>query len=426
MQFLTNPKFDFMKYRKVWAVVSLALTVLAIVVVFLIGKLNVGIDFAGGTQVVVRLREEVPLDRLREVLASAGLGEVSVQRYGTEDSGEVMIRAPLRPGQEEGQEAQILAALDRRFNPQQRAGFDLNQGGSQQLAALLLAADPLQLAQADEGAARLHYEEIASAVLRLRREHGVLSSWQQVAGLPEVTPEVLQVLQQRTHLGNFGLLSQEVVGPTMGRELRQRGLWAVGLSLVAMLAYIWVRFELRFGIGAVIAILHDVIVVLGLYALMGFEFNLTTIAAFLTLVGYSVNDSVVVFDRVRETMRKTRRQSFEQLINDAINETLSRTLLTGTTTLAAMGSLLLLGGEALRGFAFVMVVGVIVGTYSSIWVASSFTLLWQAFLDRRQGRPGGEEPRGRGQRGNELRGPVSSQPAAGSKEGKVAAGQRRR
>src|SRR5687767_5240215 len=426
MQFLTNPKFDFMKYRRVWAVVSLVLTVLAIVVVFLVGKLNVGIDFAGGTQVVVRLREDVPLDRLRQVLAGAGLGEVSVQRYGAEGSGEVMIRAPLEPGQQEGQEAQILAALDRQFNPQRQAGFDLNQGGSRQLGGLLLAADPLQLAQADEGAARLHYEEIAAAVLRLRRELGVLSSWQQVAGLPEVTPEVVQTLQQRTHLGNFGLLSQEVVGPTMGRELRQRGMWAVALSMLAMLAYIWVRFELRFGIGAVIAILHDVIVVLGLYALMGFEFNLTTVAAFLTLVGYSVNDSVVVFDRVRETMRKSRRGSFEKLLNDAINETLSRTLLTGMTTLAAMGSLLVLGGEALRGFAFVMVVGVVVGTYSSIWVASSFTLLWQSFLDRRQGRAGTEEPRPGGGRTPELRGPVSSRPAPGSKEGKVAAGQRRR
>ena len=242
MQFLTNPDFDFMKYRRVWAVVSLVLTVLAIVVVFLVGKLNVGIDFAGGTQVVVRLREQVPLDRLREVLSSAGLGEVSVQRYGAEDSGEVMIRAPLEPGQEEGREAQILAALDRQFNPQRQAGFDLNQGGSQQLAALLLAADPLQLAQADEGAARQHYDEIATAILRLRREQGVLSSWQQLSTLPEVTPEVLQVLQQRAQLGNFGLLSQEVVGPTMGRELRQRGVWAVALSMLAMLAYIWVRF----------------------------------------------------------------------------------------------------------------------------------------------------------------------------------------
>jgi preprotein translocase subunit SecD len=183
MQFLTNPKFDFMKYRRVWAVVSLALTVLAIVVVFVIGKLNIGIDFAGGTQVVVRMREDVELDRLRQVLAGAGLGEVSVQRYGAEDSGEVMIRAPLRPGQEEGQEAQILAALDRHFNPQKGAGFDLNQGGSQQLAALLLAADPLQLAQADEGAARLHYQEIASALLRLRREQGVLAEFDLLCSL---------------------------------------------------------------------------------------------------------------------------------------------------------------------------------------------------------------------------------------------------
>jgi preprotein translocase subunit SecF len=436
MQFLTNTNFDFMKYRRVWAVVSLALTVLSIVVIFIIGKLNIGIDFAGGTQVVVRFREAPDLDRLRTALAGAALGEVSVQRYGSEGSGEVMVRAPLRPGQEEGQEAQILAALDRQFNAGAggaAAGFDLNQGGSRQLAALLLEADPLQLVAADEGAARLHYQEVADAVLRLRRERGVLSGWQEVSRLPEVTPEVMQVLQQRARLGNYGLLSQEVVGPTMGQELRQRGIWAVALSVLAMLAYIWVRFELRFGIGAVVAILHDVIVVLGLYAIAGFEFNLTTIAAFLTLVGYSVNDSVVVFDRVRETMRKTRRLGFERLLNDAINETLSRTLLTGTTTLAAMGALLVLGGEVLRGFAFVMVVGVVVGTYSSIWVASSFTLLWQGMLERRQARgvaradgKGDGKSDGKSERRGGAGEPVSSRQVTGSKEGKAAAGQRRR
>ena len=160
------------------------------------------------------------------------------------------------------------------------------------------------------------------------------------------------------------------------------------LSIIGMLAYIWVRFELRFGIGAVVATIHDVLVVLGLYALFGFEFNLTTIAAFLTLVGYSVNDTVVVFDRVRENMRKSRRKDFEQTIDESINQTLSRTLLTSGTTLLAVASLLAFGGEVLRGFSFVMTVGVVVGTYSSIWVASSFTLLWEHLMAKRRGSSG--------------------------------------
>ena len=160
------------------------------------------------------------------------------------------------------------------------------------------------------------------------------------------------------------------------------------LSLLGMMVYIWVRFELRFGIGAVMASLHDVLVCLGLFALFNFEFNLTTIAAFLTLVGYSVNDTVVIFDRVRENMNKNRRMPLIEVMNVSINQTLSRTILTSGTTLLAVVSLLVFGGDVLRGFAFVMTVGVIVGTYSSVYIASPFALLWEQFFpsdSRRRG-----------------------------------------
>jgi preprotein translocase subunit SecF len=144
-----------------------------------------------------------------------------------------------------------------------------------------------------------------------------------------------------------------------------------------MLLYIWFRFELRFGVGALMAVFHDVLVVLGFYALMDFEFNLTTIAAFLTLVGYSVNDTVVIFDRVRENMRRNRREPFAETLNRSINQTLSRTILTSGTTLLAVGALLVLGGDVLRGFSFVLTIGIVVGTYSSVYVASPFALLWE-------------------------------------------------
>jgi preprotein translocase subunit SecF len=414
MRFFVNTNYDFMKYRRVWAVVSTVLSVLALVVVFAREKLNVGIDFAGGTQVVVRFHQAPDLERLRRALAASGLGDASIQSFGGADSGEVMIRTPLRPDQEEGRASEILAALDRSFNADRATGagsFDLNQRGTEDLADLLLDADPLQLRVSDEEAALLHYQQLAEAVLRLRREHGVLSGWEALSALPEMTPEVVSALQQRAYFGNFGLLGQEVVGPTVGAELRQRGVLAVVLSVLAMLVYIWVRFELRFGIGAVIAVIHDVLVVLGLYALSGLEFNLTTVAAFLTLIGYSVNDSVVVFDRVREQMRKGRRgRTFYQLINESMNQTLSRTILTGSSTLACTTALLFLGGEVLRGFSFVLTVGVLVGTYSSIWVATSFTLLWEEMVARRRTANGRE---------------VSSARAGGSKEGKLSAGSRR-
>jgi preprotein translocase SecF subunit len=144
-----------------------------------------------------------------------------------------------------------------------------------------------------------------------------------------------------------------------------------------MMTYIWWRFEFRFGIGAMIAAAHDVIVTLGFFALLGYEFNLTTIAAFLTLVGYSVNDTVVIFDRVRENMRKPKRLPLTQVINNGINETLSRTIMTASTTLLAVLALFLVGGEVLRGLSFVLLFGIIVGTYSTIYVASAMVLFWE-------------------------------------------------
>jgi preprotein translocase SecF subunit len=143
-----------------------------------------------------------------------------------------------------------------------------------------------------------------------------------------------------------------------------------------MLAYIWMRFELRYGVGAVVATFHDVLITLGLFTVAGLEFNLTTIAGFLTLVGYSVNDSVVVFDRVRENLRQNRRGTLEQVMNESLNQTLSRTVLTSGTTLLVVGCLLVLGGDVLRGFAFILTIGVVVGTYSSIYIASPLALVW--------------------------------------------------
>jgi preprotein translocase SecF subunit len=162
-----------------------------------------------------------------------------------------------------------------------------------------------------------------------------------------------------------------------------------------MLVYIWIRFELRFGVGAIMACIHDVLVTLGLFALFGYEFNLTTIAAFLTLIGYSVNDTVVIFDRIRENMRKSRRKPLIDTMNESINQTLSRTILTGGSTLLVLAALLWLGGDVIQGFAFVMLVGILVGTYSSIYVASPFALLWEQYIGKGKGTrvSGGAEPR---------------------------------
>ncbi|MGZ0246081.1 MAG: protein translocase subunit SecF [Alphaproteobacteria bacterium] len=161
----------------------------------------------------------------------------------------------------------------------------------------------------------------------------------------------------------------EFVGPKVGGELIEAGLTAVLLALGAMLVYIWFRFEWQFGVGAVVALLHDVLLTIGIFALLGLEFNLSTVAAILTIAGYSINDTVVVYDRVRENLRKYKQMPLAELLNVSINSTLSRTLLTSVTTLLALSALYFFGGEVLAGFSFAMIWGVIVGTYSSIFIA---------------------------------------------------------
>ncbi|MGY9062394.1 MAG: protein translocase subunit SecF [Rhodospirillales bacterium] len=161
----------------------------------------------------------------------------------------------------------------------------------------------------------------------------------------------------------------EFVGPKVSDELFWDGLTAVGLAVLAILMYIWFRFEWQFGLGAIVALSHDVITTIGIFALMGFEFNLSTVAAVLTIAGYSINDTVVVFDRVRENLRKYKKMPFPELLNNSINQTLSRTVITSVTTMLALLALYFLGGEVIRDFSFAMIWGVLIGTYSSIFLA---------------------------------------------------------
>jgi preprotein translocase subunit SecF len=382
MEFLRDSNFDFMKYRRLWVAVSVVLVVVSVLAVFVHGKLNIGVDFAGGTQLTLQFQEEPVVDEIRGILAGAGLDDAQIQRFGESGSNEVLIKAPVaEEGAQENQE-RILAALDQRYNADAR-GLDLNRAGADAVAGVLAQLDPEGVMEAGGDTAQSYYEGIAESILEVRKDVGIFASWEQVASAEGVSPETQEALRENASLGAIALLGAENVGPQIGRELRTKGVLAVVLSLVGMLVYIWVRFELRFGIGAVIASFHDVIVVLGLYALLDFEFNLTTVAAFLTLIGYSVNDTVVIFDRVRENLRLTRREPLIELINRSLNQTLSRTILTSGTTLLATGALLVLGGDVLRGFAFVLTVGIVVGTYSSVYVASPVAILWEELVRRR-------------------------------------------
>jgi preprotein translocase subunit SecF len=175
----------------------------------------------------------------------------------------------------------------------------------------------------------------------------------------------------------------EFVGPKISDELFWDGIYAVGAAIFAILVYVWFRFEWQFGLGAVVALIHDVLSTIGVFSLLGLEFNLTTVAAILTIAGYSINDTVVVYDRVRENLRRYKTLKFTELLNNSINETLSRTLMTSVTTLLALLALYILGGEVLRGFSFAMIWGVLIGTYSSICLA--VPLLLYMNIERRSG-----------------------------------------
>jgi preprotein translocase subunit SecF len=378
MQFLHDTHIDFMKYRKIWIGISLVLLVAAFIAVVVIKDVNLGIDFAGGTEITIVFRQAPNLDQLRGLMERAGLHRPEIQRFGKESENKVIIKTgAARHGSEDQQRKQIVAVLGTAFN-QGKSGLDVNQAGAEALAEFLQQADPDGVGAQSPEAAAAHYKAVAAAINEARKNSGGLfRTPDALSGVKGVSAATAGALKQQAYTGDFNVLGVESVGPQVGQELRRQGLLAVVMSLVGMLAYIWLRFELRFGIGAVMAGLHDVLVTLGFFTYFHYEFNLTTVAAFLTLIGYSMNDTVVIFDRMRENMRKSRRKPLIEIMNQSINETLSRTIMTSGLTFLTVLSLLILGGPVLRGFAFVMTIGIIVGTYSSIYIASPFALLWE-------------------------------------------------
>jgi preprotein translocase subunit SecF len=378
MKSLNRLNIDFMRHRHVMVAISAVLVLFSLLEIFFFARLNMGIDFAGGTQLIVRFVERPEIDAVRDVLADAGMGEVQIQRFGDEERNEVIIKTPLLPDQQEGSRDAVVRALESRFGQGQGQGRpDLNQIGVATLTDLLYGIDSDGQLGLGEAAARDHYRAVAESVMAVRRDRGVIGSWEDLAAVEGLSAEARAALQERASVGSFSVISAENVGPQIGSELRTRGVLAVVLSLLGMMTYIWYRFEFRFGVGAMIASLHDVIVTLGFYTLLGYEFNLTTIAAFLTLVGYSVNDTVVIFDRVRENMRRPKRLPLVDVINAGLNETLSRTVMTAGTTMLAVLALFLLGGDVLRGLSFVLLFGIVIGTYSTIYVASWMVLFWE-------------------------------------------------
>jgi preprotein translocase subunit SecF len=265
------------------------------------------------------------------------------------------------------------------------AKVDLNREGRDVIAARLAAADPDQVSLSPAAGSAGYYPAIADRIISYRSEVGIFRSTADLDRVPDVSPAVRARLKADSYAGPFVLLSAENVGPQVGADLRKKALYAVVWSIVGMLAYIAIRFRsLPFGVGAVVALIHDTLITVGLLALLGREFNLVVVAALLTLVGYSVNDTVVVYDRVRENQRTPKKEALESVINRSINQTLSRTVLTAGATMLVCLALFFLGGEVLNTFALTLIIGILIGTYSSIYVAAAIVVIWKDLRGRRK------------------------------------------
>lgn len=393
LQVFREPKFDFMRWKWLWIGISLVTITFSLIFVPLHG-VKQAVEFTGGAEVDLRFVKAPHLDTVRSQLEQAGLPSVSVTTLSDtfakeQDVGkEIVVRVGLpeqKPGEERDLARKITEALSGPDVRAQRARglLDLNVADQVTIASRLAK---------DAGLSPDDSDKAAAALLDFRRQHsGVLEGLPDLKQIPGLAPAVATWAEKNAFVGPFGLRGQQVIEASVSGEMRRKAFGAAGGALLGMLLYIWFRYHFQWGLGAVVALIHDTIFTLGLFSISGYEANLPVVAAFLTLIGYSNNDTVVIFDRIRENMKIRGRANFEQTINDSINQTLSRTVITSFLTWLSVLFLYLFGGPVLRPFAFVLLVGIIVGTYSSIYIASPILTIWLKLFSRKTAEDKREE-----------------------------------
>jgi preprotein translocase subunit SecF len=387
MEFFHEPKIDWMGIK--WYLIALSLALASAGIISMVVKkgLAYGIDFRGGTVVTVKFAKAPNLDGIRHELDRMNLTDATITTYGAASEHQVIIGLDLKTtassqALDQGKRA-IVSALSSMFGQGEANKLDFNNSSPQTVAEHLLAADPLGLASKGFDTASKSYQDLAGAMVSFRNappRDGLIADFHELTSVPGVNAGVIATLRNDFYLSSFAIKNTQIVGPKVGKDLRRQALYVTLAGLGAMLVYIWFRFELSYGVAAVVATFHDVTITLGFFSLLNKEITLTVIAALLTLVGYSMNDTIVVFDRIRENVRLNKRENFVDLVNRSINQTLSRTILTSGLTFLAVLSLFLFGGEVIHGFSFTLVVGVIVGTYSSIFIASPIVVYFQRRL----------------------------------------------
>ncbi len=385
MEILKNVSVDWLGKKWYFFGLSWVLIAAGIVGFFVRGGLHYGIDFTGGTIIYLKFAERPSLDLIRQSLKPEAVGETLIQRYDAPEKNSIQVRMQtvFGAGQnvDKGQK-EVQDLLRRAFDSQHlgSAQLDFNNVGFDVLNKQLMDSDPDNLrSQAKTSQeTQTYYRDLTQSLLDYRNKtgEGLVSSLDALKAAPRVTPAAVEVVKKSFYAGPFAVKGVESVGAIVGSDLRRRAALAVGLSFLGMLVYVGFRFRPIYGVGAIIATFHDLAITLGLFALTQKEISLTVIAAFLTLVGYSMNDTIVVFDRVRENSRIARKESLPRLLNTSVNQTLSRTIMTSGTTFVSVLALYVFGGEVLNGFSFALVVGIVVGTYSSIAIATPIVEWW--------------------------------------------------
>ena len=391
--FFKGSSYDFMKYKGTALAVTWGLIVLCFLYVQPWNlthnkRIHLGMQFVGGNDMTVRFRGAMEPETIRATLAKSGYPDATVVAYENADKTvrdfSVKVKAKKDGDQKDSTiQANALRAMFKQMDPE-AAGSPLptlNLEGSKNLTDLLAKGNPLAL-PGDVQAVTAAYAPLAEKVIsgRDRLPSGLYQSFEDIP--KDVPPAVKEAVRTSYRLGAVGILKDESFSPSISGEWTSKTLTAVGFAMLAILIYVIFRFTASFAVGGIVALIHDILMALGLFAAFGYEFNVPVVASFLTLMGYSMADTIVVFDRIRENSHRPeyRRASITKLVNDSINQTLGRTILTSLSVLFVSVCLWLFGGPALKDLAFPLVIGVITGTYSSIYIASPVVVYWDQWF----------------------------------------------
>jgi preprotein translocase subunit SecF len=382
MQIFKKPNFNFMKYKLFAFGLSGIIIIIGIINITKGKGLNEGIDFAGGSLVRVMLKNEIPIDEVRKLLSEVGLEKSRIQEIGASKR-EYLIRSLQTTGESQEEEIEaheiignkVIEALRLQEDrvALEKGLKDLNTISERELTLILEASFP------EEASA------IAQNIFSSRVSEGIIQDYAQLQQERGISQEIIDALEGKTFLGSLAVLSKETVGPQVGHDLRKKATQAVIWALIGMLIYIGVRFKLAYGVAAILTLAHDVLITLSIFSLTNREINLPVIAAMLTIVGYSLNDTIVIFVRVRDNLRILRKHEFERILDTSINQTLSRTVITSGTTFLTVLALFLFGGEVINDFAFTMIIGVVTGTYSSIYQSCPLLHYWNKIFKPKKG-----------------------------------------